>query len=294
MDNVDRGAASVSLDSGTLTVGAAQMPAALVSAIIVAGGDGDDTLTVTDVDVPVTFAAGEGDGDAVVGSDAETEYSLTGVGSGGYSVGSTTATAVSFSSVEAITAGTADDAVVLPAATSVRFTGVGAATIRDSFNVLVADVTGVDEFDARPVPSATRPVPTRTIGTLTVDTDDRFVVETEAHTPTLTDEATAATDTLTVSGEATLAGTLEIRSTTGPVAGVTTASPYLSAATVDATDDTFDTFVGLDLGGGSYVVLSRDAGPPVELSLAAAALPRDRDRLRGRRHGERRVRVPVG
>jgi len=265
------GAASVTLASGTLTVGTATMSAAYVSDIVVTGGAGNDVLTPTDVDVPIMFAAGDVGTDGVVGPDADTAFTLTAAGAGTFTVGSATPTTVTFSGVESLAAGTGSETVAVPAGTHVDFTGVGVATVTDTFNALVANITGVDQFDSSAGAVTYSTGADATIGALTMDADDLLLVETNARTATQADPATADTDTLTVTNAATLAGTLEVRQATGAPAGVTTASPYLSANTVTGS---FGTFVGLDLGGGSYVALTHVDGPPVMRSLQAVALPR--------------------
>ena len=106
----------------------------------------------------------------------EQRYALDGGGSGTFLVG--TLTAVSFTAVENLTGGTGTDTIVLPAQSSVRFTGSTSATVRDSFNELLANVGGVESFDGSAGEVTYSTDVDSTIATLTMDTDDRLVVET--------------------------------------------------------------------------------------------------------------------
>src|SRR5688572_6318637 len=270
------GTASAALATGTLTVGAASMPQGFVSDIVVVGGTGVDTLTVTSLlGRPLTVFGGDSDDDGDGQSDGPDSVAFTGTDDIEIVLGETTPSStvdrIVVSTVESVTGGTGSDTVLAPPSSSVRFTGDGAATIRDSFNSLVANVSAVENFVGSAGATTYSTGADATIGALTLDADDRFVVETESRTPTTGDPATAATDTLTVSNTATLGGTLEVRPATGAVAGVTTASAYLSAGTVA---QSFATFVGLDLGGGGYVALTHTDGPPAVRSMQATALPR--------------------
>jgi hypothetical protein len=293
------GDATIALSGTQLTltpsVGTASaVESGAVDGAIVVGGDNDDDLTVdATVATDLTFSAGGGDDDLNLGAAPTATQAVSFIGGAGSDVvngpdaavhyaaleGEGGDQTVSFFETENVNAGTnTNDFLVLPAAdATVAFDGTDQGVLLDSQGSTLTTFSGVENYDGTTNSGAHTFTATATssIGTLTMDAADRLLVDV-----TVTDTAgtvTASAVKLDVTGASTLAGTLEIRvSGDAGLGAVTAPAPiaYLQLDTAPTGD--FAAFVGLDLGGGSYVLLTSDSsGGPEVRSLEPASLIRN-------------------
>ena len=283
------GGATISSDGSTITVAFDDMtvatitrPVTEIGAITVTGSVGADSLRISgDIEVPITFNGGLGV-DTIRGPPAGAAFTLTGNGSGEFQG---TLAAVMFSSVERITGDNGNDRITLPGSgAKVRLGGMRAGTIADLFDALIAEFTGVDDlFGGAGADTFVADV-AATLGTLTMGATDRLIVEIETGATGIT------IDVLTLTA-AVLDGTLEIRSTTGVLPAVASATPrnFLSVTTLSGD---FDQFVGLDLGDGAYVKPTSTATTYGAGRRRAARRPRGRLPVVRRRRPV--LRLPLG
>ena len=131
------GSLTATVANGILTIGAVSVPAISVSGIIlVSGSEHVDTLTVpAALGIPLTFNGNESDNNGDGQSDGPDAVVYTGTTGVEFVLGSgTPATTgqIVLNTVESVTGGAGNDTLVPPAASTVRFTGDGAATVRDA------------------------------------------------------------------------------------------------------------------------------------------------------------------
>ncbi|HEY3483805.1 MAG TPA: hypothetical protein VGK49_00415, partial [Ilumatobacteraceae bacterium] len=285
------GAASASLTGETLAVAdAAQsrsVTRAMVSAVVVVGGIGNDSLSINnELGRPLSFVGGAhaaGGGDTLTNaSGASATIALD------LDVTTSATNPIRVTTVESVVGGSSTDTLVLPAAGSrVRFGCAtapcsGSGEVRDSGGGPLATFSSIEAVTgvSNGAPDSYVADKPTTIATLSMGAEDTFVVEVEAGAP----GAPSTVDALTVT-DAALAGTLEIRPTTGApleLHGVDTTTtpatetpvPYLKST--NAATGSFATFLGLDLGNGDYIGLSRnDTASPKTRSVQDRALIRD-------------------